>query len=216
LILFDQRRYYLGIKQHTEEREMNAAKMCDCNQGRLTCSCATVRQIDYSNMNPTERLAFCRGDDPVSAVIADDAAARQPLRAPVTPQQRRHDDNAEAAELQSWLVGNARAIRPGNTTGLMAWALAALRAQSDQLLEAASAPERVRADVAVADCNDAERREVALLERVAELETALGGMLFAFDDGVGRDWSAPLLDHARKLCKAIEFQPAPAADGGAV
>ena len=135
-----------------------------------------MQTVNYSDMSPTERLAFCRGDDPVGAAIADDAAARQPLRADVIGHKRRHDDNAEAAELQSWLVGNARAIRPGNTTGLMAWALVALRAQSDQLLEAASAPERVRADVAVADCNDAERREAALLKRVNDLEAELKGI----------------------------------------
>lgn len=45
------------------------------------------------------------------------------------------------------------------------------------------------------------------------LRKALGGMLFAFDDGVGvgvgvgEDWSAPLLDHARTLCSAVEFKP---------
>ncbi|MGA9221922.1 MAG: hypothetical protein WBZ57_12080 [Pseudomonas graminis] len=50
-------------------------------------------------------------------------------------------------------------------------------------------------------------------QRVCDLEVGLGGMLFAFDDGVGRDWSAPLLDHARKLCKAVEFKSAPAVRG---
>lgn len=39
------------------------------------------------------------------------------------------------------------------------------------------------------------------------LRKSLGGMLFAFDDGVGREWSADLLDHARKLCPAAEFTP---------
>ncbi|MDD1977159.1 hypothetical protein [Pseudomonas tussilaginis] len=39
------------------------------------------------------------------------------------------------------------------------------------------------------------------------LRKSLGGMLFAFDDGVGREWSADLLDHARKLCPAAEFKP---------
>lgn len=50
--------------------------------------------------------------------------------------------------------------------------------------------------------------------RNAELERVLGGMLFAFDDGVGQDWSAPLLDYARKQCKAVEYvaQSAPATD----
>lgn len=37
-------------------------------------------------------------------------------------------DQIEAAELQSWLVGNARSIRPVALTGLMGWALAALKA----------------------------------------------------------------------------------------
>lgn len=107
--------------------------------------------------------------------------------------------------------------------------------------------ERLRADVAVADCNDAERREAALHEefdaykikrtefahKVGELteklekiidalqqrltvaEQTLGGMLFAFDDGVGREWSAPLLDFARTITPAVEFVVAlkPAAEG---
>lgn len=42
-------------------------------------------------------------------------------------------------------------------------------------------------------------------ERADVLETALAGMLFAFDDGVGRDWSEDLLDFARKLTTAKEF-----------
>jgi hypothetical protein len=45
-------------------------------------------------------------------------------------------------------------------------------------------------------------------QRIKELETALGGMLFAFDDGVGRGWSEDLLDFARKLIPALEFKPA--------
>ncbi|MGH8379306.1 hypothetical protein [Pseudomonas sp.] len=43
---------------------------------------------------------------------------------------------------------------------------------------------------------------------VEELRRALGGMLFAFDDGVGQDWSKSLLDYARKLTPAVEFKPA--------
>lgn len=39
------------------------------------------------------------------------------------------DETAEAAALQSWLVANARQHRPMTSTGLMAWALAALQAQ---------------------------------------------------------------------------------------
>ena len=64
-------------------------------------------------------------------------------------------------------------------------------------------------------CIASERREKelqALLtaadERANVMETALAGMLFAFDDGVGRDWSAPLLDFARKLTTAKEFKAA--------
>lgn len=41
--------------------------------------------------------------------------------------------------------------------------------------------------------------------RIAELESGLGGMLFAFDDGVGRGWSEKLLDYARQLTPAVEF-----------
>lgn len=45
-------------------------------------------------------------------------------------------------------------------------------------------------------------------KRIAELERALAGMLFAFDDGVGLDWSEDLLDFARKLTAAKEFKAA--------
>lgn len=44
-------------------------------------------------------------------------------------------------------------------------------------------------------------------QRIDDVERALGGMLFAFDGGVGRDWSADLLDHARKLTSAVELKP---------
>lgn len=56
----------------------------------------------------------------------------------------------------------------------------------------------------------------ALIQRAARLERALGGMLFAFDDGVGRDWSAPLLDFARTLTHAVEFKSAEATSDGHV
>ncbi|NMX27071.1 hypothetical protein HBO14_11095 [Pseudomonas sp. WS 5406] len=59
--------------------------------------------------------------------------------------------------------------------------------------------------------------DVLLLQKRADvLETALAGMLFAFDDGVGRDWSATLLDFARTLTPAKEFKVAlkPAEGGG--
>lgn len=54
--------------------------------------------------------------------------------------------------------------------------------------------------------NDLIEENSELKNRVAELERALGGMLFGFDDGVGRDWSAPLLDYARTLTHAVEFK----------
>ena len=41
--------------------------------------------------------------------------------------------------------------------------------------------------------------------RLEKTERALAGMLFAFDDGVGQEWSADVLDFARKLVKAKEF-----------
>lgn len=40
---------------------------------------------------------------------------------------------------------------------------------------------------------------------IKQKDRALAGMLFAFDDGVGEEWSAPVLDFARKLVKAKEF-----------
>jgi hypothetical protein len=63
-----------------------------------------------------------------------------------------------------------------------------------------------------------EREELLKSRRMFQSELTkarelLGGMLFAFDDGVGREWSAPLLDEARKFCPAVEFQSAPAAKG---
>ncbi|QSL85988.1 hypothetical protein [Pseudomonas atacamensis] len=48
---------------------------------------------------------------------------------------------------------------------------------------------------------------IKLTEEKGNLRKALAGMLFAFDDGVGLDWSADLLDYARKLCAAEEFKP---------
>lgn len=42
-------------------------------------------------------------------------------------------------------------------------------------------------------------------ETQSEIERALAGMLFAFDDGVGREWSEDLLDYARKLVAAKEY-----------
>lgn len=48
------------------------------------------------------------------------------------------------------------------------------------------------------ECNQLTLRE-------SQLRRALGGMLFGFDDGVGREWSADLLDYARTLTPAVEF-----------
>ncbi|MCF4997408.1 hypothetical protein GIW70_21215 [Pseudomonas syringae] len=48
---------------------------------------------------------------------------------------------------------------------------------------------------------------IKLTEEKGNLRKALAGMLFAFDDGVGLDWSTDLLDYARKLCPAEEFKP---------
>ena len=72
------------------------------------------------------------GLDPVGEVITEDAARRKvPTMAGRLIDQRKQDQ-AEAAELQSWLVGNARTVRPVDGSGLFAWALAALKAQSDK------------------------------------------------------------------------------------
>jgi hypothetical protein len=50
-------------------------------------------------------------------------------------------------------------------------------------------------------------------ERIAELERALAGMLYEFDDGVngGRGERVPALDHARTLVAATELKPQPPA-----
>ncbi|WP_289328864.1 hypothetical protein [Pseudomonas sp. 'CRE Jenny 4'] len=53
-----------------------------------------------------------------------------------------------------------------------------------------------------------QQRLTAADERMDVLETALAGMLFAFDDGVGVDWSEDLLDFSRKLTSAKEFKSA--------
>lgn len=58
--------------------------------------------------------------------------------------------------------------------------------------------------------DEAERLRLLAVSLTAEKESlrkALAGMLFAFDNGVGLDWSADLLDYARKLCPAAEFKP---------
>ncbi|UVL59258.1 hypothetical protein LOY54_14445 [Pseudomonas sp. B21-032] len=48
---------------------------------------------------------------------------------------------------------------------------------------------------------------VAMVEEIRNLRRALGGMLFAFDDGVGEDWSQGVLDYARQVTSAVEFKP---------
>jgi hypothetical protein len=48
---------------------------------------------------------------------------------------------------------------------------------------------------------------VAMVEEIRNLRRALGGMLFAFDDGVGEDWSQSVLDYARQVTPAVEFKP---------
>lgn len=67
-----------------------------------------------------------------------------------------------------------------------------------------------------AEISALQQRLTAADERADVLETALAGMLFAFDDGVGREWSEGLLDFARKLTAAKEFKAAlkPAEGGG--
>ncbi|MDF3930496.1 hypothetical protein [Pseudomonas putida] len=46
-----------------------------------------------------------------------------------------------------------------------------------------------------------------LITEIKALRRALGGMLFAFDDGVGKEWSKDLLDYARQVTPAVEFKP---------
>lgn len=46
-----------------------------------------------------------------------------------------------------------------------------------------------------------------LITEIKALRRALGGMLFAFDDGVGQDWSKDLLDFARLVTPAVEYKP---------
>lgn len=54
------------------------------------------------------------------------AALEKPgLSAPAEPMTR-HEDNAEAAALQSWLVANVCHLRPLTKCGLMGWAHASL------------------------------------------------------------------------------------------
>ncbi|WP_432755313.1 hypothetical protein [Pseudomonas sp. WMBT8] len=73
-------------------------------------------------------------------------------------------------------------------------------------LETINRSERVTVDLAFKAINSQLGAMDALAQRALGLEKALAGMLFAFDDGVGRDWSAPLLDYARTLTPAAEFQ----------
>lgn len=62
-------------------------------------------------------------------------------------------------------------------------------------------------DRAIAERDALQLRLNVADQRIDELERALGSMLFAFDDGVGREWSADLLDFARKQATAVEFNP---------
>ncbi|MCQ0167730.1 hypothetical protein DN388_12280 [Pseudomonas sp. S12(2018)] len=48
---------------------------------------------------------------------------------------------------------------------------------------------------------------VAMVEEIRDLRRALGGMLFAFDDGVGEDWSRGVLDFARQVTPPVEYKP---------
>lgn len=48
---------------------------------------------------------------------------------------------------------------------------------------------------------------LAMIEEIRSLRRALGGMLFAFDDGVGEHWSQGVLDYARQVTPAVEFKP---------
>lgn len=56
------------------------------------------------------------------------------------------------------------------------------------------------------DCMALQQRLTVAEQREDELRRVLAGMLFAFDDGVGRGWSAPLLDYARRFTPAVEFE----------
>ncbi|WP_241653189.1 hypothetical protein [Pseudomonas alkylphenolica] len=47
----------------------------------------------------------------------------------------------------------------------------------------------------------------AIMTELMDLRKALGGMLFAFDDGSGQNWSRDLLDYARKITPAVEYKP---------
>jgi hypothetical protein len=60
--------------------------------------------------------------------------------------------------------------------------------------------------------NDLVEENDVLQSELTKARELLGGMLFAFDDGVGKDWSAPLLDEARKFCPAVPFKGAHNAD----
>lgn len=51
-----------------------------------------------------------------------------------------------------------------------------------------------------------QRITAAMAAEVERLRTAVGGMLFAFDDGVGQEWSKELLDFVRKLTPAKEYK----------
>ena len=48
---------------------------------------------------------------------------------------------------------------------------------------------------------------LAMVEEIRNLRRALGGMLFAFDDGVGEGWSRSVLDFARQVTPPVEYKP---------
>ena len=134
-------------------------KLCDCNQGRLPCTC-----------KPTA-------------------------------------DQAEAADLQCWLVANARHLRPVAHSGLMAWALAALQAQQQKALavdgvgsEATTPSDLIAYRASLA----AEQTELAKLSqnRINELVEQLGAARVQM---AAQDALIQQMHECLRLCHVFEF-----------
>lgn len=79
--------------------------------GKIEPQSCQIQQVNRERMAATYELMVAAAPKPPVDEVA--LAARE-------------RDAAEAAALQSWLVGNARIARPVDESGLMAWALAAL------------------------------------------------------------------------------------------
>lgn len=114
--------------------------------------------------------------------------------------EQRKQDQAEAAALQSWLVANARHLRPVAHVGLMAWALAALRHQQNLSIELTGNQDTGLCIPQTENVRKLTEDAGAMRVRIANLESALAGLLAHFHD----DHRTPAVDIARTLVRPAQ------------